>query len=326
MSALGWEPSPRLAGDYRDDDPAVMDALYLETDRSPELESASEPILIPPAPRTPRLTRLLTQTYSLAVVAGPNDAPASLANPTTTAGAALTNATASIVAAPWDAGRTAIQLSAVAAGAEQIITAGAGKLYKAGTTLYWRVKVASSLSAAVIAVAVYNKSPVFRVSPSTSYTMISSGVGQPWAEITGSILLPTDITSAALFISQTATAAADTMTIGDIEFSTSPVGAFTDPTPGVPSVPVKLASPDPRRLSMRVRVLPSDPTVTTDRALVATDPGAISGGSSSLAYLLVGRDSVDLDSHTGEVWILPQNTLTPLLVSVAIVSGGPGDE
>lgn len=169
----------------------------------------------------------------------PNSAPATATNPADTTGWAGANGTVARVAAPWNPNRGAIQLTATAAGysaqTPTLVVSG-----RAGQTVYYRVKLAWNTGATpAMYVRPWDSSGAVTNLTTVAAAAITNTAG--WVEITGSFVLPRDVSNLFLRIGSSAGAAADQYTVGDVSTSIDvDPGVFMDAGVAYDNQPVAL--------------------------------------------------------------------------------------
>jgi hypothetical protein len=147
----------------------------------------------------------------------PNQAPATATSPADTVAwstNAPANATLARVAAPWNGSRGAIQVTATAAGYNVatpiVITSG-----RAGQTLYFRFKIAWN-TGTTPAMYIRPWDAAGAVSNLTTITAATITNTAGWIEITGSYILPRDVTNLYFRIGSSVGALSDAYTVGDV--------------------------------------------------------------------------------------------------------------
>lgn len=167
------------------------------------------------------------EVYAMINSYTPNQAPATATNPADTVAwstQAPANATLSRVAAPWNASRGAIQVTATGVGynvATPVVVASAS----AGHTLFYRFKIAwvTGTTPAMFIRPFDASGAVTNLTAITAATITNTA---GYVEITGSIVLPRDVSNLYFRIGSSAGAIADVYDVGD-------VSAALDSDPGV---------------------------------------------------------------------------------------------
>jgi hypothetical protein len=93
--------------------------------------------------------------------------------------------------------------------------------------------------------------------------------------------------------------------------------------------PVQVVPADPNRLQLRIRGMSNAATPGAgDYILLGYDRGMVGAGNNSAVYKLRNNVSLDLDEHTGEVWVAAQPGLAAntFEISYLTVTEGPDND
>lgn len=185
--------------------------LFISDRQLPNLDQQGLPV---PAGSSTELSTSRA-VYGMISAYTPNSAPLTATTPADTSGwGAASNGTMARVTAPWNASRGAIQLTATATGynvASPVMISTA----RAGQTLFYRFKIAwSTGTTPAMYIRAFDVSGAVTNLVAITAATITNTAG--WIEITGSMVLPRDVSNLYYRIGSSAGASADVFSVGDL--------------------------------------------------------------------------------------------------------------